>query len=103
MNYETIQNYLNTPIQDFFKDRAAIEEAKNVLKKFECFEKLLKDNLMLFEECERISSLQLLENLALYDKADRSFILGFKAGIQSFKRYYGMYEEARELLNKEGA
>lgn len=102
MNYETIQNYLNTPIESLFKDRVAIEEAKNVLKKFECFEKLLKDRQTLFDECERISSLELLESLALYDKADRNYILGYKAGIKSLKKYMNTYLEAREFLNKEG-
>lgn len=102
MNYETIQNFLNTPIGDLIRDEVAIEQAKENLKKYECFNNLLKDRLELFKECENICSLELLSNLNLYKDVDRSYILGFKQGIQSLKDFYDVYQQAFEYLHKEG-
>lgn len=102
MNYETIRSYLNTPIEEIFQDKDAIEEAKNTLKKFESFDKLLKDRLETFDECERICLLELLNNLQLTKEATRDFILGFKFGIRALKRYYETYNNAREYLIKKG-
>lgn len=102
MNYETIQNFLNTPIKDLVKDRAAIEHAKDILKKYECFNSLLKDKEKLFKQCEEIILLELLNNLHMYEKADRSFILGYKLGIKSLIDRLDKYNQAWEYLHKEG-
>ena len=49
-NYETIQNFLkrdSTETEDY-----AIEKAKEVLKKYECFSELLNGREELFEKCK---------------------------------------------------
>lgn len=102
MNYETIQSFLNTPVKDFFRDEVAIEHAKDTLKKYECFNSLLKDKEELFKQCEEIILLELLNNLPVYKEADRSFIIGYKFGLRSLLDRLDEYKKAYEYLNKEG-
>lgn len=102
MNFETIQNFLNTPVSELIRDEVAIEQAKENLKKYESFNKLLKDNLETFKQCEEICSLELLNNLGFYKDADRNYIIGFKQGIKSIENFYNRYQEAFKYLHKEG-
>lgn len=101
MNYETIQNFLNTPISELIRDEAATEQAKENLKRYESFNELLSGKLDLLSECEKICSLELLDQLQqTSDMVDKNFIIGFKLGIKSLKDNYQKYQEAREYLYK---
>lgn len=100
MNYETIQSFLNSPVSKLLRDEEAIAQAKDTLKRYESFNNLLENRLELFEECEKICSLELFENLALYPNANRDFILGFKFGIAQLKNYYEKYMEAKDYISK---
>lgn len=102
MNNETILSYLNTPIENFFKDEIAIENAKSALKKYESFDTLLKDRVDLFNECKDMVLLELCKNLTSYEQANRDYIIGFKQGLDSLQVCYNQYHNAREYLRKEG-
>jgi len=102
MNPETILSYLNTPIQELFKDEDAIAQAKDILKKYECFNGLLKGKEDLFNEVEKICLLELFTNLNNCKFANRDFLLGYKYGIKTIFNHYQDYLTAQDVLRKEG-
>lgn len=101
-NLETIQTFLNTPIGELTRDTVAIEQAKENLKTFECFKQLLDGRLELFDKCSEVSILNLLESMGRDPTVDRSYILGYKAGIKSLKDYLDRYQTALDYLKKQG-
>lgn len=98
MNFETIQSYLNKPITELLDNRHATEQAKDTLKRFECFNGLLKDKLELFKDCEKICMLELFKNLQFYEGVDRNYMLGFKDAFKTIQKYFDEYQASLEIL-----
>lgn len=102
MNYETIQSFLNTPVSKLFDNSEAIGQAKDTLKKYECFNELLTGRIDLLRQCEEICSLDLLNRLPTStDIVDKNFIIGFRTGIKNLLDYYNKYQEAKRFLYEE--
>lgn len=95
---ETIQNFLR---RDSTKeDVEAIEKAKDILKKYECFSKLLNGKENIFQECKDI----MLKDLLLFTRSNpsinRDYMVGYQDAIEIFLRNLGKYKEAIEQINK---
>lgn len=102
-NFETIQTFLNTPISELTRDTVAIGQAKENLKRYECFNQLLEGRLNLLKDCKDLVLLELITSSMGRDPTiDRNFILGFKAGINSFEEYLSRYKQSLDYIRKEG-
>ena len=97
-NVETIQNFLR---RDSTKeDVEAIEKAKDILKKYECFSKLLNGKENLFQECKDI----ILKDLLLLTRGNpsinRDYLIGYQDAVEVFIRNLEKYKETHEQIFK---
>ena len=97
-NYETIQNFLR---RDSTEDNVkAIEQAKELLKKYECFSKLLNGKEDLFQECKDI----ILKDLLLLTRGNpsinRDYIIGYQDAVEVFIRNLQKYKDIHEQIFK---
>ena len=97
-NYETIQNFLR---RDSTKeDVEAIEKAKDILKKYECFSQLLNGKEELFQKCKDI----ILKDLLLLTRGNpsinRDYLIGYQDAVEVFIRNLEKYKEVHEQIFK---
>lgn len=97
-NYETIQNFLRRDSTD--SQVKAIEQAKDILKKYECFSKLLNGKENLFQECKDIILKDLLLITRGNSSINRDYIIGYQDAVEVFLRNLDKYKEAIEQINK---
>ena len=95
---ETIQNFLK---RDSTKEEVeAIEQAKETLKKYECFSKLLNGKEDLFQECKDI----ILKDLLLLTRGNpsinRDYIIGYQDAVEVFIRNLQKYKDIHEQIFK---
>ena len=95
---ETIQNFLK---RDSTKeDVAAIEQAKETLKKYECFGQLLNGKEELFQKCKDI----ILKDLLLLTRGNpsinRDYIIGYQDAVEVFIRNLQKYKDTHEQIFK---
>ena len=97
-NYETIQNFLR---RDSTKeDVEAIEKAKDILKKYECFSQLLNGKENIFQQCKDI----ILKDLLLLTRGNpsinRDYLIGYQDAVEVFIRNLEKYKETHEQIFK---
>ena len=97
-NYETIQNFLKRDSTE--SQVKAIEQAKDILKKYECFSKLLNGKENLFQECKDIILKDLLLITRGNSNINRDYIIGYQDAVEIFLRNLDKYKEAIEQINK---
>lgn len=97
-NYETIQNFLRRDSTE--SQVKAIEQAKDILKKYECFSKLLNGKEDLFQECKDIILKDLLLITRGNSNINRDYIIGYQDAVEIFLRNLDKYKEAIEQINK---
>lgn len=97
-NYETIQNFLRRDSTE--SQVKAIEQAKDILKKYECFSKLLNGKENLFQECKDIILKDLLLITRGNSNINRDYIIGYQDAVEIFLRNLDKYKEAIEQINK---
>lgn len=97
-NYETIQNFLKRDSTE--SQVKAIEQAKDILKKYECFSKLLNGKENLFQECKDIILKDLLLITRGNSNINRDYIIGYQDAVEVFLRNLDKYKEAIEQINK---
>lgn len=97
-NYETIQNFLRRDSTE--SQVKAIEQAKDILKKYECFSKLLNGKEELFQECKDIILKDLLLITRGNSNINRDYIIGYQDAVEIFLRNLDKYKEAIEQINK---
>ena len=97
-NVETIQNFLRRDSTE--EDVRAIEQAKEFLKKYECFSKLLNGKEELFQECKDIILKDLLLITRGNSNINRDYIIGYQDAVEIFLRNLDKYKEAIEQINK---
>lgn len=97
-NYETIQNFLR---RDSTKeDVEAIEKAKDILKKYECFGKLLNGREELFQQCKDIILKDLLLLTRGNSSINRDYLIGYQDAVEVFIRNLEKYKEVHEQIFK---
>ena len=95
---ETIQNFLK---RDSTKeDVEAIEQAKETLKKYECFSKLLNGKEDLFQECKDIMLKDLLLLTRGNPSINRDYIIGYQDAVEVFIRNLQKYKDTHEQIFK---
>ena len=95
---ETIQNFLK---RDSTKEEVeAIEQAKETLKKYECFSKLLNGKEDLFQECKDIMLKDLLLLTRGNPSINRDYIIGYQDAVEVFIRNLQKYKDTHEQIFK---
>ena len=95
---ETIQNFLK---RDSTKEEVeAIEQAKETLKKYECFSKLLNGKEDLFQECKDIMLKYLLLLTRGNPSINRDYIIGYQDAVEVFIRNLQKYKDTHEQIFK---
>lgn len=97
-NVETIQNFLRRDSTE--EDVRAIEQAKEFLKKYECFSKLLNGKENLFQECKDIILKDLFLIIRGNPNVNRDYIIGYQDAVEVFLRNLDKYKEVMEQINK---
>lgn len=97
-NVETIQNFLRRDSTE--EDVKAIEQAKEFLKKYECFSKLLNGKENLFRECKDIILKDLFLIIRGNPNVNRDYIIGYQDAVEVFLRNLDKYKEVMEQINK---
>lgn len=97
-NVETIQNFLRRDSTE--EDVKAIEQAKEFLKKYECFSKLLNGKENLFQECKDIILKDLFLIIRGNPNVNRDYIIGYQDAVEVFLRNLDKYKEVMEQINK---
>lgn len=97
-NVETIQNFLRRDSTE--EDVKAIEQAKEFLKKYECFSKLLNGKENLFQECKDIILKDLFLIIRGNPNVNRDYIIGYQDAVEVFLRNLNKYKEVMEQINK---
>lgn len=99
-NYETIQNFLR---RDSTTELAeAKERAGVILKKYECFSKLLNGKEELFQTCKDIILKDLLVITRSNSMVNRDYLIGYQDAVEVFLENLNKYKEANEvILSKE--
>lgn len=97
-NVETIQNFLRRDSTE--EDVKAIEQAKEFLKKYECFSKLLNGKENLFQECKDIILKDLFLIIRGNPNVNRDYIIGYQDAVEVFLRNLSKYKEVMEQINK---
>lgn len=95
---ETIQNFLK---RDSTKEQVeATEQAKETLKKYECFSQLLNGKEELFQKCKDI----ILKDLLLLTRGNpsinRDYIIGYQDAVEVFIRNLQKYKDTHEQIFK---
>lgn len=100
-NYETIQHFLKRDSTDEQRSYA-IEQAKEILKKYECFAELLNGKEELFQKCKDIMLKDLLLATRSSSAINRDYIIGYQDAIEVFLRNLDSYKGANDvILSKE--
>lgn len=97
-NYETIQNFLkrdSTETEDY-----AIEKAKEVLKKYECFSELLNGREELFDKCKDIILKDLLLATRSSSAINRDYLVGYQDAVDVFMKNLDMVRAAHDEIFK---
>ena len=97
-NVETIQNFLRRDSTE--ENVKAIEQAKEFLKKYECFSKLLNGKENLFQECKDIILKDLFLIIRGNPNVNRDYIIGYQDAVEVFLRNLSKYKEVMEQINK---
>lgn len=97
-NVETIQNFLRRDSTE--ENVKAIEQAKEFLKKYECFSKLLNGKENLFQECKDIILKDLFLIIRGNPNVNRDYIIGYQDAVEVFLRNLDKYKEVMEQINK---
>lgn len=97
-NFETIQNYLKKDTLE--NEDAAKEMAKDILKKYECFNKLLNGKEDIFQTCKDIILKDLLANLRGNPSVNRDYIIGYQDAVEVFLRNLIKFRDAHEVVFK---
>ena len=100
-NYETIQHFLKRDSTEEQRSYA-IEQAKEILKKYECFAELLNGKEELFQKCKDIMLKDLLLITRSNSLINRDYIIGYQDAIEALIRNLDSYKGANEvILSKE--
>lgn len=97
-NFETIQNYLKKDAS--FEEDATKEMAKDILKKYECFNKLLNGKEDIFQTCKDIILKDLLATLRGNPSANRDYIIGYQDAVEVFLRNFNKFRDAHDVVFK---
>ena len=100
MDLNTFQNFFNINSEDIKKSELeAKEEARELLKKYKCFDDLLNNKLDILEECQNTLLVNALRNIRQRPEVDRSYVLAINDVFYFLRFYFQEYNKAKELLN----
>lgn len=95
-NFETVQNFLKRD-STIESDLQAIEQAKDILKRYDCFNQLLNGKEKLYEMCKDVMLKDILLSVRGSSQINRDYLIGYQDALEVFISNLSRYKEAHDI------